>query len=101
MSPLPKRYAYRKKRSIVKKKLQLIQTTSVQPAPKNVSPESNPPTTTTTTTKPKKSTTLKREIKGLFDTQQPERRSPKVEEDLGNRLIHWTSLQSLVHENCK
>ena len=101
MSPLPKRYAYRKRRSIAKKKLQLIQTTSVQPAPKNVSPESNPPTTTTTTTKPKKSTTLKREIKGLFDTQQPERRSPKVEEDLGNRLIHWTSLQNLVHENCK
>ena len=78
MTPLPKRYAYRKKRSIAKKQ-QLIQTTSIQPAPKNVSPESNP----ITTTKTKKSTTLKREIKGLFETQQPER-SLKVAEELGN-----------------
>ena len=99
MSPLPKRYTYRKKRSIAKKKLHLIKTTSVQSAPKNVSPESNPTTDTSTTNK--HSSTLKREIRGLLETQLPERKYPKVGQDLGNRLIHWQSLQTLLHDNCQ
>ena len=53
------------KSAVLRKKLYLIKTTSVQSAP-NVSPESNPLPVTN-----KKSTTLKREIRGLLETQLP------------------------------